>query len=153
MRRATIRQVPRTRAQAAADDRLKAPARGEREVDALDVLAEHDRSLAADIELIGFSNSNRDPNLQTWGLPQTVAEWIRCVRRDIESAAALEALTRIVATPKFGAARFAHLMFRAPDRILAATADPLYAAGLGEEIDIAETAAIARLCISLARVL
>ncbi|MEW1737976.1 hypothetical protein AB0346_18665 [Nocardia beijingensis] len=121
----------------------------------MDALAEHDRSLAADIELIGFSNSNsnRDPNLQTWMLRQTVAEWIRCVRRDVESAAALEALTRVVATPKFGAARFAHLAFRAPDRILAATADPLYAAGLGGEIDIAETAAIARLCICLARVL
>lgn len=39
LRRAAIRQVPRTRAQAAADDRLKAPARGDREVDALDAVA------------------------------------------------------------------------------------------------------------------
>ncbi|MEU6187604.1 hypothetical protein [Nocardia sp. NPDC047038] len=112
-----------------------------------------DIGVAADIELIGFSNSNRDPFLQTWTLRQTVAEWIRCVRRDPKSAAALEALTRVVATPKFGAARFAHLALRAPDRTLTATADHLHAAGLGEEIDITETAAIARLCISLARVL
>jgi hypothetical protein len=82
-----------------------------------------------------------------------VAERIRCVRRDPESAAALEALTRVVATPKFGTARFAHLAFRAPYWILTAAAGHLYAAGLGKEIDIAETAAIAQLCISLARVL
>ncbi|WP_280246707.1 MULTISPECIES: hypothetical protein [Nocardia] len=153
LRRATIRQVPRTRAHAAADDRLKAPARGEREADALDAVAEHDRALAADIELIEFSNSNRDPFLKTWTLRQTVAEWIRCVRRDPESTAALEALTRVVATPKFGATRFAHMAFRAPDRVLAATADHLYTAGPGEGIDLDETAVIARLCISLARVL
>ncbi len=35
--------------------------------------------------------------------------------------------------------------------MLAAAADHLYAAGLGDEIDITETAASARLCIFLAR--
>ncbi|WP_433717052.1 hypothetical protein ACQP2U_42570 (plasmid) [Nocardia sp. CA-084685] len=132
---------------------MKEPARGEREAAALSLVAQHDQPFTADVDLIGFSNNNRDPRLRTWTLQQPVAEWLRCTLRDPVSAATLDKLRRAIATPEFGVNHLAYWVFRAPAQILAAAADHLAEASLGNRIDIPEMARMAGLCNSLARVL
>jgi hypothetical protein len=93
-----------------------------REVAALRHLRNHSRRLAAGVELIVFSNSNKEQVLDEHAMEQPLAEWLRSTLHDSQRRGAFRYLARAHHRKKVpGTAMLARHAFRAPQRVLTGT--------------------------------
>jgi hypothetical protein len=116
----TRRQVGRTRQQGTVATVTVKPPPFARELAALKALRGHGRRLTAGVELIVFTNSNKEQTIETHRLDQPLAEWLRSTSRAGQGVA-FGHLLRTQATEKVpGRSMLARRAFREPEQILAA---------------------------------
>jgi hypothetical protein len=146
MARTVTRQVERNRRVIALGraDRRSVPAN---EVLALWALRQHADRLTAGVELLVFSNNNRDQTLEIQSMEQPVAEWLRRSSRP-PLRSGFPALLRAHATAKrAGVVGLAQNAFRSPERIAQVCARYL-TARLDRGVVREDTGDLARLCFS-----
>lgn len=124
-----------------------------REALALRALRAYQHELTSGVELLVYSNNNRGPTLEVYGLDRPLAEWLRRTMRPSRRRAfrALLAAHRTAKVP--GHVGLARSAFRAPERIPGACARWLWAAltRSGTDQDGTEQAlALAELCYDYA---
>ncbi|QKW24321.1 hypothetical protein HUT16_17035 [Kitasatospora sp. NA04385] len=122
-----------------------------REVVALEALRTHRRPVGASVDLMVFSNSNRDPMLEIHSLEQPLAEWLRRTQRLKGLRAGFAELVRAhesASTP--GLVSLARNAFRSPQRIVSAGIPRLLGNLTGAGSDRSRTRALARLLDSFA---
>ncbi len=111
-------QVTRTRQQAVVQAEAATRPAYWREVTALRQLRNHPRRLTAGVELIVFSNSNKEQVLDEHALEQPLAEWLRSTVRDPLRRDGFRYLGRAHRTKNVpGSAMLARLAFRSPQRV------------------------------------
>lgn len=119
----------------------------DREVLALRALRAYEDRLTAGVELLLFSNDNRNQRLEIQAMDQPMAEWLRRTARPPHRSA-FPALLRAHATPtRPGIAVLARNAFEAPGRIAGACSRYL-TAGLARGVVRPETGELAELCMS-----
>jgi hypothetical protein len=149
LRRTVAVQVSRTLQQVAIAASAKGPGPYAREVAALRRLRSYEEGLRAGVELYVFSNSNREPVLEVHALEQPLAEWLRATMRDTRAREGFRYLGRAHWTEKIpGSALLARNAFRQPTRILQRAVGYLGGLALESGAPPAETAALARICLS-----
>lgn len=120
LRRAVAAQVARTRREAMVGPAQATPLPSwQRELTALRHLRNHPRRLSAGVQLIVFSNSNKEQVLDEHAMDQPLAEWLRSTVRDSQRRRGFRYLVRahrIKDVP--GAAMLARRAFRSPDQVL-----------------------------------
>ncbi|MFI0425025.1 hypothetical protein [Spongiactinospora sp. 9N601] len=146
MARTSSRQVQRNRRLIALGQRdpRRVPAR---EVVALQELRAHDDRLTAGVDLLVFSNENRGPSLEIQSLEQPLAEWLRRSSRPPRGRGFPALLRAHATTSRPGVVGLARNAFRAPGRIVGASARYLIS-GLERGVLRDETSALAELCFS-----
>ncbi len=123
-----------------------------RETSALRRLRGYEHTMRAGVELLVFSNSNREQVLDVHALEQPLAEWLRTTMRDAGAREGFGYLRRAHWTEKVpGSALMARNAFRDPGRIVHRAIG--YLAELAREAGAppAETEALTGLCLSFVR--
>ncbi|MGH3908511.1 MAG: hypothetical protein ACRDTE_30640 [Pseudonocardiaceae bacterium] len=119
LRRFVSVQVARTLQQAMVGAGSAKPSAYWREVSALRQLRNHSRRLSAGVELIVFSNSNKEQVLDEHAMEQPLAEWLRSTAHESQRRAAFKYLGRAHRTKNVpGTAMLARNAFRAPRQVL-----------------------------------
>jgi hypothetical protein len=119
LQRITTVQVGRTRRKATVGDQDGKALPYAREVTALRHLRTYDRRLTAGVELIVFSNSNKEQVFEAHALEQPLAEWLRTTVRDNERRRGFGYLIRAHHTKDVpGSAFLARRAFRTPRQVL-----------------------------------
>ncbi|MGH3978169.1 MAG: hypothetical protein ACRDRZ_04070 [Pseudonocardiaceae bacterium] len=112
-------QVARTRREAMVSVELAKPPPYWREVSALRHLRSHPRRLSAGVQLIVFSNSNKEQVLDEHAMDQPLAEWLRSTVRDPQRGLGFRYLVRAHRIKDVsGVAMLARRAFRSPDQVL-----------------------------------
>lgn len=122
---------------------------GDRELVALDALRRYEERMRAGVELLVFSNNNRDPFLDRYQVDQPLAEWLRKAARQRRAFAALTRAHQGEKTP--GRVNLARNAFREPQWILARCASFLVGSAAERGHVAAETVDLAPLAYSFAR--
>ena len=118
-----------------------------REVLALQALRDHADRLTAGVDLLLFSNDNRNPSLEIRSLEQPLAEWLRRSARPPRRRG-FPALLRAHATAGSpGIVTLARNAFHSPDRMVSACGRYL-TSRLDEAVIPGDTAELADLCFS-----
>ncbi|WP_158892600.1 hypothetical protein [Amycolatopsis anabasis] len=105
-------------------------------------------TVTADVDLMVFSNSNKDQSLDIHNLQQRVAAWLRSTAWSADRATAFRYLTRAMHTSKVaGSHMLANVLFTSPDRLPQWVAGYLRACSASTRIP-AESAMLADLCFS-----
>ncbi len=118
-------QVARTLQEAMVGTGQSTPLSYWREVTALRQLRSHPRRLSAGVELIVFSNSNREQVLDEHAMEQPLAEWLRTTVRDPRRRDGFRYLVRAHRTKNVaGTAMLARHAFHAPRQVLTRTSAP-----------------------------
>jgi hypothetical protein len=94
-----------------------------RQVAALARIREYDMRLTAGVDLMVFSNSNKEQALDAYAMSQPLAEWVRVTRHYPEMAAGWRYLVRAHHGPTVpGRSALARNLFAQPRRVVAAAA-------------------------------
>lgn len=119
LRRFVSTQVGRTRQAAAVAAGTTKPAPYWREVTALRHLRGHSRRLTAGVQLIVFSNSNKEQVLDEHAMEQPLAEWLRSTAHNRQHDLGYKYLVRAHRIKDVsGAAMLARQVFHDPQRVL-----------------------------------
>ncbi|HEU0086206.1 MAG TPA: hypothetical protein VFQ77_00885 [Pseudonocardiaceae bacterium] len=122
-----------------------------REVTALRHLRNHPRRLTAGVQLIVFSNSNKEQVLVEYVMDQPLAEWLRSTIRDPQRVRGRRYLVRAHRTKDIpGTALLAHHVFRAPQQVLTRTVGYLGTVSAGSSVVPGEVPHLIPLCFSYA---
>jgi hypothetical protein len=119
LQRFVTAQVGRTRREAAVGTSTAKPLPYWREVAALRHLRGHPRRLAAGVQLIVFSNSNKEQVLDEHAMDQPLAEWLRNTARNSQLRLGHKYLVRAHRSKEVsGTAMLARQAFHAPSKVL-----------------------------------
>ncbi|WP_326596602.1 hypothetical protein [Streptomyces sp. NBC_01803] len=122
-----------------------------REVVALEALRGYGARLADGVELLVFNNNNRGQLLESHGLAQPLAEWLRRTCRLAERRRGFRALVRAHTSPHTrGVVALARNAFRDPERIVGVGVRYLGSVVSAHEPDREEVGALAGLLFSFA---
>ncbi|MFN2495839.1 MAG: hypothetical protein ABR608_08015 [Pseudonocardiaceae bacterium] len=119
LQRTVIVQVGRTRREAMVGAQPTETSSYWREVTALRHLRNHPRRLSAGVQLIVFSNSNKEQVLDEHAMDQPLAEWLRSTVRDPQRRLGFRYLVRAHRIKEVrGTAMLARRVFRTPEQVL-----------------------------------
>jgi CRISPR-associated protein Cst1 len=119
LQRSVIVQVGRTRREAMVGAQPTGASPYWREVAALRHLRSHPRRLSAGVQLIVFSNSNKEQVLDEHAMDQPLAEWLRSTARDRQRARGFRYLVRAHRGKEVpGTSMLARRAFRTPEHVL-----------------------------------
>lgn len=119
----------------------------DREVVALRALRDYEDRLTAGVELLVFSNDNRNQMLQIQSMDQPMAEWLRRTARPPRRRGFPVLLRAHATKDRPGIAGLARNAFEAPERIVGACRRYL-SADLGRGVVRSDTGDLAALCMS-----
>lgn len=122
-----------------------------REVTALRHLSGHSRRLTAGVQLIVFSNSNKEQVLDEHAMGQPLAEWLRKTARDPQRRGGFRFLVRTHRVKDVaGSAMLARNAFRAPPQVLTRAVAFLRTASAESSVVPGEAPQLVPLCFSYA---
>ena len=151
LRHTVAAQVPRTRRQLAISSGPGGAVPYAREVAALRRLRRYEERLRAGVELVVFSNSNREQSLDVHTLQQPLAEWLRASMVGARANEGFRCLVGAHWTEKVpGVALLARNAFREPGQILGRAVGYLAGRVQGAGAPPAEVVALAGACFSFA---
>ncbi|UCM87972.1 hypothetical protein [Streptomyces marincola] len=120
-----------------------------REVVALDALRLYGERISDGVELLVFNNNNRGQTLDTYGLQQPLAEWLRKTCRLPELRRGFGMLVRAHSTPGLsGVVALARNAFHSPDRIVSTGASHLAVCVMQRDPDHNAARELAKLLMS-----
>jgi len=144
-------QVGRTLREAAVGAKTAKPGPYWREVAALRHLRRHPRRLAAGVQLIVFSNSNKEQVLDEHSMDQPLAEWLRNTAGNPQCQLGHKYLVRAHRTKEVaGTAMLARQVFHAPHRVLTGAAAFLRRVSVESSAVPGEVPHLVPLCLSYA---